>query len=130
MQRKPNPGFPQAARRHDHPGAAAQVQARQYGRAAALHRALAAVPSDPMAADASIQPGAGSVGSALRADLALQLEPTELSEADIGSSIRLPGSCCSSLVPGARWGEPSVFPPCWNDAPLWSLLQRISSSRF
>jgi OpgC protein len=27
-------------------------------------------------------------------------------------------------------GEPSAFPPCWSHAPLWSLPQRISSSRF
>ena len=30
----------------------------------------------------------------------------------------------------SRWGEPSAFPPCWSHAPLWSLPQRISSSRF
>ena len=32
-------GFPQAARRHHHPGAAAAIPSRQYGRAAALYRA-------------------------------------------------------------------------------------------
>ena len=38
--------------RHDHPGAAAEVQAGQHGRAAALHRAAAAVSADPVAAAA------------------------------------------------------------------------------
>ena len=42
--------FPQAAGRHDHPGAAAQVQAGQHGRAAALYRAAAAVPAGALAA--------------------------------------------------------------------------------
>ena len=43
--------FPQAAGRHDHPGAAAQVQAGQHGRAAALHRAADDVPAGALAAD-------------------------------------------------------------------------------
>ena len=37
--------------RHDHPGAAAQVQAGQHGRAAALHRAADGVPAGALAAD-------------------------------------------------------------------------------
>ena len=48
-----HPRFPQAARRHDRPGAAAQVQAGQHGRAAALYRAAASVSADPVAAAAA-----------------------------------------------------------------------------
>ena len=50
--------FPQAAGGHDHPGAAAQVQTGEHGRAAALHRAAAAVSCGALAAGAQRHGGA------------------------------------------------------------------------
>ena len=41
--------FPQQSGRHDHSGAAAEVQAGEHGRAAALHRAAALVSADAVA---------------------------------------------------------------------------------
>ena len=41
--------FPQAARRHHRPGAAAEIPARQHGRAAALHRPDGVPAADPVA---------------------------------------------------------------------------------
>ena len=48
-----NPRFSQAARRHHLSSAVAEVQARQHGRAAALHRAAAAVSADAVCAVAA-----------------------------------------------------------------------------
>ena len=44
--------FPQESGRHHHSGAAAEVQAGEHGRAAALHRAAVLVPADAVAAAA------------------------------------------------------------------------------
>ena len=54
--------LPQAAGGHHHPGDAAQVQARQHGRAAALHRAAAVVPARALAADPQCHRRARAVG--------------------------------------------------------------------
>src|SRR5208282_5434892 len=60
--------------------AVAEVQARQHGRAAALHRAAAVVSADAVCTVAAPQRGAGRVGRGLRADLEAGLEPAGLSE--------------------------------------------------
>ena len=65
---------------HDLSGAAAEVQAGQYGRAAALHRAAAAVSADAVAAAAAARFRACGVGGALCADLEVRLESAGLSE--------------------------------------------------
>src|SRR6185312_12339886 len=74
-----HPRFSQAARRHDHSGAAAQIQAVQHGRLAALHHPAPAVSSDAVAAAVSVHAGARRLGAALRAHLGIQLEHAELS---------------------------------------------------
>ena len=82
--------FLKTAGRHDHPGAAAQVQAGQHGRAAALHRAAAAVPAGAVAADPQRHGRAGGFGRALCADLGVRLEHAVLSErALVLQSVRL-----------------------------------------
>ena len=72
--------FPQAARHHDLPGAVVEIQAGQYGRAAALHRPVAAVPAH--AATAAVATGlrTGGLGLGLCAGLEIRLESARLSE--------------------------------------------------
>src|SRR5262249_2422796 len=74
-----HPRFSQAARRDDRPGAAAQIQAREHGYLAALHRPAAVVSGGAVAAAVPALARARRLGAALRADLALQLEHAELS---------------------------------------------------
>ena len=73
-------GFPQAARCHHRPGAAAAIPSRQHGRAAALHRADAVSAADPVADEVAGRRHAGAVGAALCADLAVRLVSVGLSE--------------------------------------------------
>ena len=51
-------GFPQAARRHHRPGAAAEVSSGQHGRAAALYRLDAVPAADPVADEMEGRPDA------------------------------------------------------------------------
>src|SRR5208282_6143448 len=75
-----DPGFPQAARRHDLPGAAVEVQAGQYGRAAALHRPAADVSTDAVPAAVATGIRARRLRAGLCADLEFRLESAGLSE--------------------------------------------------
>ena len=95
-------GLPQDAGRHDHPGAAAQVQAGEHGRAAALHRAADDVPAGALAADPQCVAGAGDFGRALRADLGVRLEFRVLSERSLVLQSAGLAACCSCSAPGAR----------------------------
>ena len=82
--------LPQDAGRHDHPGAAAQVQAGEHGRAAALYRAADDVPAGALAADPQRHGRAGAFGRALRRDLGVRLEHRVLAErALVLQSVRL-----------------------------------------
>ena len=67
----------------------------------------AVVSADALAVAHAIDAGARRLGPALRADLAIQLEPAQLIRAGTGISIRSLGSCCSCSAPGARSGERS-----------------------
>ena len=72
LRRNGHPGFPQAARRHHRPGAAAAVSPGQHGRAAALHRADVLPAADPVADAARGRRHAGAVGRAVCRDLAVR----------------------------------------------------------
>src|SRR5438105_3399646 len=73
------PRSSQAAGSNDHPGAAAQIQASQHGRAAALYRAAVVVSSRALAAPAPPHARARRFGRALRGGLAIQPQPVGLS---------------------------------------------------
>ena len=98
--------LPQDPGRHDHPGAAAQVQAGEHGRAAALHRAADDVPAGALAADPQRFDRARAVGRALRADLGVRLEFRVLSErALVLQSVRLAASVRVRRLVRARRGD-------------------------
>ena len=88
--RNGNHGFPQAARRHHRPGAAAEISSRQHGRVAALYRADAVSAADPVADEMASRRHAGAVGRALCRHLAVRSVSVGLSERLLGlQSVRL-----------------------------------------
>src|SRR3981189_1163239 len=77
-------GFSQAAGRHDRPGAALEIPSRQHGRAAALYRADAFSPADPVGDEVESRRDAGAVGPALCHHLAIRSVSDGLSERLLG----------------------------------------------
>ena len=94
--------FPQAAGRHDLSGAAVEVQARQHGRAAALHRSAAAVSADAAVCCCGSRPSRSPARrwSMCWPGISIGICPPIRTAS--GSSIRSPGNCCSCSAPGAR----------------------------
>ena len=101
-RRNGHPRFSQAARHHDLSGAAVEIQARQHGRAAALHRVVAFLSADPLAVLRNADLALGGSVAALRVRPGSSIGICRPIQTASGSSIRLPGNCCSCSAPGAR----------------------------
>ena len=84
-------------------GTAAEIQARQSGRASALHRADGTVSAGAVDDAAPARPDDAGIDRAVARGPAVRLEFRRLSRRQPGTSIRTAGRCCSCSARGARW---------------------------